>query len=104
MNTIHNLPFSVTDLPYNVQYLGLTTTGTYMFYDGREGIVYKWNPETGYFRRNSHHVCRDGRNCLVTTKRIEVLTLETLMYYINKYRTRLEKRQEKWVNRIRNSR
>ena len=104
MNNIHELSFSITELPYDVKYLGLTTTGTYMFYDGRAGVVYKWNPKSGYFRRNSHHVCSDGRNCLVTKNRIENLDLDTLLRYINKYRKTLETRRQKWVNRIRNSR
>lgn len=69
-NTIPNLPFSVDDLNYGTQYLGLTTTGTYLFYDSSSNSVFKWNIKSGYLRRNGSGTF-DGRNCLVTRKRIK---------------------------------
>ena len=88
MNTLPNLPFSITELTdrdYHIHYLGVNTNGTSIFFDAVTGSVYRWNPKTGYFRRNSHYTM-DGRNTLVTKKKIHDLDFDTFDHYIQTYR------------------
>jgi hypothetical protein len=86
MNTIPNLPFSIQELDRKgIQYLGMNTNGTSIFFDVRTGSVYRWNKTTGYFRRNSSYTM-DGRNSLVTKKKIHTMDFETLMHYVETYR------------------
>lgn len=94
--TIPNLPFSIEEIDFggvNVMYLGLTTTGTYIFFDAETGSVYRYNSNSGYLRRNSHYTF-DGRNSLVTKHRIERdELLEVLEHYVPIYRRTIRKRR-----------
>lgn len=101
--TIPNLPFSIGELDsftsdgsfgIGLMYIGLTTTGTYMFFDQKTGSVYRYNINTGYLRRNSHYSF-DGRNQLVTKHRVQPdELLEALEHYVPIYRRTLRKRKE----------
>lgn len=93
--TLPNLPFSLTDLDeIQMRYLGLTTTGTYIFFDAETGSVYTYKVNSGYFRRNSHYTF-DGRNSLVTKYRVEPgELLEVLNHYVPIYRKTIEKRKK----------
>jgi len=92
-SAIPGLGFSIEELPTAVHYLGVNNRGTYIFFDAHAGSVYRWNPNTGYFRRNSSHTL-DGRNTLVVKNRIETLTLKTLVHYMESYRNNLRKTQK----------
>jgi hypothetical protein len=85
MNTIPNLPFSIEELDTCTYYLGTNVNGTCIFFDAVTGSVYRWNKTTGYFRRNSHYTM-DGRNTLVTKKKIHDLDFDTFDHYIQTYR------------------
>lgn len=85
MNTIPNLPFSVNELDRHTHYLGMNTNGTSIFFDSVTGSVYRWNPKTGYFRRNSSKTM-DGRNTLVTKKKIHTMDFDTFNHYLESYR------------------
>ena len=93
--TLPNLPFSLADLDeIKMRYLGLTTTGTYVFFDAETGSVYTYKVNSGYLRRNSSHTM-DGRNTLVTKHRVqpdELFEALTLIQPI--YRKTIEKRKK----------
>lgn len=99
--TIPSLPFSANDLEDNIytngpglRYVGLTTTGTYVFYDIQSGCIYRYNIESGYLRRNSHYTF-DGRNSLVTKNRVAPdELLNALQHYVPMYRKTIEKRKK----------
>lgn len=95
--TLPNLPFSIEDIGFDgvdVMYLGLTTTGTYIFFDSATGSVYRYNSNSGYLRRNSHYTF-DGRNSLVTKYRVEPdELLEVLEHYVPIYRDTIQKRKK----------
>ena len=99
--TIPNLPFSLNDLENNLstkgpglRYMGLTTTGSYIFFDGRSGCVYRYNINSGYLRRNSP-ITFDSRDQLVTRNRIQPdELLEVLNHYVPVYRKTMEKRKK----------
>lgn len=101
--TIPNLPFSISELDYftntasfgiGLMYLGLTTTGTYIFFDAETGSAYRYNINTGYLRRNSHYSF-DGRNQLVTKHRVAPdELLEALEHYVKIYRRGISNRKK----------
>ena len=100
--TLPNLPFSICELDrfnngsfgIDIMYLGLTTTGTYIFFDAETGSVYRYNSNSGYLRRNSHYTF-DGRNSLVTKHRVQPdELLEVLEHYVPIYRWTIRKRKE----------
>ena len=82
--TIPGLDFSTNDLA--ITYLGKTTKGTYMWYDHATGSVFKWNENSGYFRRNSMGSW-DGRNQLVVKRRVDRHEVyDMLVQYVGQYR------------------
>lgn len=93
--TLPNLPFSLADLDeIHMRYLGLTTTGTYVFFDAHTGSVYTYKVNSGYLRRNSSHTM-DGRNTLVTKLRVQPDELfEALEHYVWRYRLYIDKRRK----------
>ena len=99
--TIPNLPFSLNDLQNNLstkgpglRYMGLTTTGSYIFFDGRSGYIYRYNIKSGYLRRNSP-ITFDSRDQLVTRHRIQPdELLEVLNHYVPMYRKTMETRKK----------
>ena len=96
MNTLPNLPFSITELTdrdFHIHYLGMNTNGTSIFFDAVTGSVYRWNPKTGYFRRNSSQTT-DGRNSLVTKKKIYNMDLDTFRHYLETYRNEIRQRKQ----------
>jgi hypothetical protein len=93
MNTLPNLPFSIEELDSRTHYLGVNTRGTSIFFDVITGSIYRWNPKTGYFRRNSSHTF-DGRGCLVVNKKISELDYDTFQHYIDAYRKTIRSRQQ----------
>jgi hypothetical protein len=94
MNTLPNLPFSIEELDSHTHYLGVNTRGTSIFFDAVTGSIYRWNPKTGYFRRNSSHTF-DGRGCLVVNKKISELDYDTFQHYIDAYRKTIRSRQQR---------
>jgi hypothetical protein len=99
MKTLPNLPFSIEELDSHIHYLGVNTRGTSIFFDAVTGSVYRWNPNTGYFRRNSSHTF-DGRGCLVVNKRIYELDIDTFDHYVNLYRKTIRSRQQHKQRRV----
>jgi soluble lytic murein transglycosylase-like protein len=106
MKKIHNLPFSIEELDYHTHYLGMNTNGTFIYFDAVTGSVYRWNPKTGYFRRNSSKTM-DGRNALVTKKKIHTMNFDMFQNYIDTYRKTISRRKTRqhrfsspdgWVN------
>jgi hypothetical protein len=93
MNTIPNLPFSIEELDNCTYYLGTNANGTSIFFDAVTGSVYRWNPKTGYFRRNSSQTM-DGRNSLVTKKKIYNMDLDTFKHYLETYRNEIRQRKQ----------
>ena len=85
MKKTPKLPFSIEELDYHTHYLGMNTNGTFIWFDEVTGSVYRWNPKTGYFRRNSSWTM-DGRNTLVTKKKLHKMDVDTFDHYIRTYR------------------
>ena len=91
--TLPNLPFSITEITdcngLRLRYFGLTTTGSYIFFDAVTGSAYRYNINSGYLRRNSSQTM-DGRNTLVTKHRVQPdELLEALQHYVPMYRERI---------------
>lgn len=105
--TIPNLPFSHNDLQNNLstkgpglRYVGLTTTGSYVFYDIHSGCVYRYNIKSGYLRRNSHYTF-ESRDQLVTRNRVQPgQLLEVLNHYVPIYRKTIENRKKNRRNYV----
>ena len=93
MKTLPNLPFSIEELDRFTHYLGVNTRGTSIFFDAVTGSIYRWNPKTGYFRRNSSQTI-DGRNSLVTKKKIYNMDLDTFKHYLETYRNEIRQRRQ----------
>ena len=99
--TIPNLPFSIDDLENNLstngpglRYMGLTTTGSYIFFDGQSGCLYRYNINSGRLRRNSP-ITFDSRDQLVTKYRVGPdELLEVLNYYVPMYRRTINNRKK----------
>lgn len=96
MKTLPNLPFSIEELDRFTHYLGVNTRGTSIFFDAVTGSVYRWNPKTGYFRRNSSKTM-DGRGCLVVNKKISELDYDTFQNYVDSYRKTIRSRKQRRV-------
>jgi hypothetical protein len=88
-NSIPGLNFSTSDREFwslGLVYLGKNTKGTYLFFDPSQGVIYKWNEDSGLLRRNSD-AAGDGRNCLCRKSPVaKDELLKVMAHYIESYR------------------